>query len=70
MTHLLLHNNVLYVIGCRNLKYRMPEMDLFSILSLIVIVSSSVICLNMQENPDGVCKYCVYVSVWLDMGEA
>ena len=48
-----------------------PELDLFSILSIIVIVSSSVIYLNIQENADGVCKYCVYVSVWwLDMVEA
>ena len=48
-----------------------PELDLFSMLSIIVIVSSSVICLNMQEIADGVCRYCVYVSVWsLDMVEA
>ena len=40
-------------------------------LSIIVIVSSSVICLNMQELADGVCRYFVYVSVWsLDMVEA
>ena len=27
--------------------------------------------LNIQENADGVCKYCIYVSVWLlDMGAA
>ena len=36
-----------------------PELDLFSILSIIVIGSSSVICLNMQEIADGVCRYCV-----------
>ena len=44
---------------------------LFSILSIIVIVSSSVILLNMRDNADGVCKYCIYVSVWSsDMVEA
>ena len=40
-----------------------PELDLFSILTIIVIVSFSVICLNIHENADGVCRYCVYVSV-------
>ena len=40
-------------------------------VSIIVKVSSSVICLNMQEIADGVCRYCVYVAVWsLDMVEA
>ena len=48
-----------------------PELDLISILSIIVIVSSSVICLNMQDNADRVSKYCVYVLVWsLNMVEA
>ena len=28
------------------------------------MVSSSVISLNMQENADEVCKYCVYASGW------
>ena len=48
-----------------------PELVLFSILSIIVIVYSSLIVLTMHENADGVCKYFVYVSVWsLEMVEA
>ena len=48
-----------------------PELDLFSTLSIIVIVSSSDIFLSMHANADGVSKYCVYVSVWsLEMVKA